>query len=106
MFLCKKCHEKTGCKALHILTSVGPCEGCKKTAECVDCKTYKKSIPSPHIRRCQYEDCQEEANELVESRKLNKVIDTCYKHAKVVVDEGNPEYTVSCPHCGCWIPVN
>jgi len=58
------------------------------------------------MAKCEYEDCEKDAYDLVYSRKLDKVIETCYDHAKVVVDEGNPEYIQSCPHCGCWIPVN
>lgn len=34
MFLCTKCH---GCGCVHFGGSYGPCEGCKKTAECIDC---------------------------------------------------------------------
>lgn len=59
-----------------------------------------------HMDKCTYEDCQEGSTDLVESRKLNKVIKTCYKHAEVVVEEENPEYTINCPYCGCWIPIN
>ena len=55
---------------------------------------------------CEYEDCQKEATDLVYSRKLDKVIETCSRHTREVVDEENPEYVETCPHCGCWIPIN
>ena len=57
-------------------------------------------------KKCNYENCQEEATDWVYCRETGKVIKTCYKHAKIVVDEDNPEYIESCPRCGCWIPIN
>ena len=58
------------------------------------------------MKKCSYEDCTKEADTLVYSRKLHKVIKTCYDHAQIVVDEGSPEYIEDCPNCGCLIPVN
>lgn len=41
MFICRECHEKEGCRALHLFMSNGVCEICGKTETCYDCKNYK-----------------------------------------------------------------
>lgn len=43
MFLCKRCHDP---ECLHFSGSHGRCEGCGKTADCVDCLAYKRK-PKP-----------------------------------------------------------
>jgi hypothetical protein len=51
MFLCSKCHDPA-C-TMHFSGSTGPCEGCGKTAQCVDCrnmappKKRKKVVKPP-----------------------------------------------------------
>lgn len=52
--------------------------------------------------QCQYEDCTASATEIAANREWKgdtKVY--CSKHAQIVVDDGCPEYKVSCPNCGC-----
>ena len=44
MFLCRDCHSKE-CSQDHFTGSNGPCEGCGKTANCSDCKSYKYKEP-------------------------------------------------------------
>jgi hypothetical protein len=39
MFLCKRCHDP---ECIHFSGSHGRCEGCGKTADCVDCLAYKR----------------------------------------------------------------
>lgn len=36
MFVCGECHKKL-CSTEHSTISLGPCELCRKEAECVDC---------------------------------------------------------------------
>ncbi len=53
-----------------------------------------------------YRGCDKKADTLVYVRREDKVIKICLAHARTVVNEDNPEYIESCPHCGCIIPVN
>lgn len=46
MFICKKCHSKTECKALHLFTSYGKCETCGEIAVCYDCRTHLQKLIS------------------------------------------------------------
>jgi len=41
MFLCVDCHPKEVCFSIG---SYGPCEGCKKTSECLDCHDYNHKV--------------------------------------------------------------
>lgn len=43
MLLCNKCHRDRGC--VHFVGSYGRCEGCGKTAACVDCKVHHAKNP-------------------------------------------------------------
>ncbi len=59
------------------------------------------------IPTCEYKDCTEPGTELARGRDYfdepghKEVGFFCEKHAKIVVEEGNPEYHVCCPNCGC-----
>jgi hypothetical protein len=37
VFLCDKCHSKT-CNCWALSRSLGPCENCRKTNVCIDCR--------------------------------------------------------------------
>jgi len=54
---------------------------------------------------CQYEGCSKEAEEIACGRERGLGC-FCEDHARIVTDEGNPEYTVGCPNCGCQFGVN
>lgn len=43
MFMCKRCHDRSEKHKFdeHFARSFGPCELCRKSKECVDCKAYK-----------------------------------------------------------------
>ena len=42
MFLCKKCHAKSGCVSGWIESKgEGPCESCGKIELCIDCDGYR-----------------------------------------------------------------
>lgn len=56
--------------------------------------------------KCEYEDCEQKATDLVYSRKKNDVLACCEGHAEVVIDEDNPEYHHQCDNCGCGLPIN
>ena len=55
--------------------------------------------------KCEYEDCNKEADRIVYSRHQERVMNACYEHAERIVDEDSPEYHENCPNCGCLIPV-
>ena len=55
---------------------------------------------------CEYADCQNEANYMVFSRKLNSVYFYCDYHRDDVLEEGSPEYTDTCMNCGCEQGIN
>ena len=60
---------------------------------------------------CQYKGCRRKATALAASRYDTKqhpagVAHYCEQHADDVVEEGHPEYTVSCPNCECLFGVN
>lgn len=53
MFLCGSCHkedEKYGCPG-HLFKSRGKCETCGKSADCVNCRFYKKYFRGPKENR-------------------------------------------------------
>lgn len=57
--------------------------------------------------RCEYKNgCDKEGTELVYSRHVDQVLHACLDHARIIVDEGSPEYTMTCQNCGCFLPVN
>lgn len=61
--------------------------------------------------RCEYEGCSKKAEYLAKGRDDRggghpKIGSYCELHAHMVEDEGRPEYTVSCPNCGCGFGVN
>lgn len=68
--------------------------------------------------KCAYEGCELSATTLAKGRATQaygvdavehghpNVAMYCEAHAEVVADERAPEYTVSCPHCGCRFGVN
>lgn len=56
--------------------------------------------------KCEYQDCENEAEDMVYSRNLKKVIFCCDPHADSVLDEQSPEYWDSCENCGCRQGVN
>lgn len=67
-------------------------------------------------RKCQYEDCEADAEVIACGREhVHYSRDDkghpeprvyCLTHGRVVCDEGSPEYTDSCPNCGCLFGVN
>lgn len=46
MFLCSKCHDP---ECVHFSGSHGRCEGCGRTADCVDCQAYKTKRSKPKM---------------------------------------------------------
>ena len=65
------------------------------------------------MRRCAYEGCEKEATQLASGREHDyprkpghHTAFYCAEHGSDVADEGNPEYTVCCPHCDCLFGVN
>lgn len=66
-------------------------------------------------KKCAYEYCNEVAEIFVCGRENVCYEDApahptpamyCRTHAKMVIDEANPEYHVYCPNCGCGFGVN
>jgi hypothetical protein len=62
---------------------------------------------------CEFDGCGEPATDLAKGRRHfsgnpghPRVGNYCTKHADVVADEGDPEYVVDCPNCGCQFGVN
>lgn len=43
MFMCTDCHKKEKCEFPHTFSSRGRCEVCRNTANCCDCRAYKKT---------------------------------------------------------------
>lgn len=43
MFLCDKCHDPKN--HMPFFNSIGPCEGCGKTAVCIDCHDHNCTPP-------------------------------------------------------------
>lgn len=69
------------------------------------------------IPTCEYKGCTEPGTELARGREWfdqpwhsqpghKEVGFFCEKHAKIVVEEGNPEYPAVCPNCRCKFGVN
>lgn len=56
--------------------------------------------------KCEVDDCESNATEMVFSRNKNKVIFCCDMHSDIVIDEGCPEYWDDCANCGCRQGVN
>jgi hypothetical protein len=48
MFLCEKCHKDCGCFTMS--GSYGPCEGCRKVANCVDCHAHHTVKTEPKVK--------------------------------------------------------
>lgn len=65
-----------------------------------------RKLISPGRPSCEHEDCRERATKLVYSRESRSVQVLCEEHAEFVVDQGGPEYIVSCPNCDCLFGVN
>ena len=59
-------------------------------------------------KKCQFEDCKEDAVGMACGRKYypKKPNNYCKEHQNIVADDHHPEYQVSCPHCGCRFGVN
>jgi len=60
---------------------------------------------------CQMEGCSQRATEIACGRDCDGAghpIPACYceTHAKQVAHEYHPEYTESCPNCGCRFGIN
>lgn len=60
---------------------------------------------------CAYPDCEERATEIATGRRYMgrdgfPLGYYCRVHAEAVQDQGSPEYTESCPNCGCMFGVN
>ncbi len=49
MNICKDCHDKQPCGFVHMFISRGPCEVCKKTRECYDCRPKETSDSFPKV---------------------------------------------------------
>jgi len=59
--------------------------------------------------RCEWEDCKKKATTFAsghEDRYEGRAGSYCDEHAEWIADEGGPEYTASCPNCGCMFGVN
>ena len=69
-------------------------------------KRTMERIEKEFAMKCEYEDCNKEAEMMVYSSRQDKVMNACWEHAKRIVDEDSPEYHHSCPNCGCLMPVN
>jgi hypothetical protein len=57
------------------------------------------------LYKCEYQECETTAEDIVYNRKLEKVGYYCEKHAAVVLEIEYPEYEERCPNCKCLIPV-
>jgi hypothetical protein len=64
-------------------------------------------------KKCQYEDCDQDAEVVARGRKgwygekgHPEPNFYCLTHGRMVSDEGSPEYVASCPNCDCIFGVN
>ena len=59
------------------------------------------------MTKCYFEDCKREATTFAKGRvgEYRGVHKYCEPHAEQVADMDMPEYTTSCPHCGCLFGV-
>lgn len=56
--------------------------------------------------KCEYEDCEKKATEIVYSRDECKVMLACGICKEIIEDEDSPEYLDTCPNCKCIMPIN
>ena len=60
--------------------------------------------------KCQYEGCEQLAVTIAQGRSgYEKGLPLglyCEAHARIVADQGSPEYIGSCPNCGCQFGIN
>ncbi len=55
---------------------------------------------------CRFPGCKKDAIFLAAGILNNQPKFYCEEHAVAIADEGNPEYIVDCPNCGCKFGVN
>ena len=55
---------------------------------------------------CEVDGCAGMTTSIVWSRNRAAVILCCDAHVYDVLEEGSPEYHVTCPNCECEMPVN
>lgn len=56
---------------------------------------------------CEWDRCLEQAQFVVSGRtRYPGIRYYCAAHADLVIDDDNPEYTVTCPNCECRFGVN
>lgn len=61
--------------------------------------------------KCQYEGCEAAATDIACGRSFGRrkghgLGCYCFAHACMVAEEESPEYTNTCPNCGCMSGVN
>lgn len=56
--------------------------------------------------KCQWDHCDQPATQVAYGRRRREIGVYCEAHADRVIDQDMPEYTVSCPNCGCGFGVN
>lgn len=70
---------------------------------------------TPDGKKCSYEGCDQPATDVAEGRNRSYtaspdghpgVAAYCDAHARLVAEEGSPEYEVVCPNCSCRFGVN
>ena len=55
---------------------------------------------------CQYDGCGQPATGITARSDSGPAKLYCAKHEAAIIDEKNPEYTVTCPNCTCSFGVN
>lgn len=66
-----------------------------------------KTLDFEQTFKCEVNNCQNEATEIVYTRhKDNKILFMCREHKVEAQEEERPEYWEGCPNCGCQYGVN
>jgi len=57
--------------------------------------------------KCQFEGCDKPATDIAAGRHNYPGVKVyCKIHARIVANDGDPEYTDSCPNCDCMFGIN
>jgi len=57
--------------------------------------------------KCEYPKCKRKSRVLVQDESKEEVVGKyCIEHGREVLGARSPEYTTTCPNCGCKIPIN
>lgn len=70
------------------------------------CKPVEVVIHEKKMIKCQFDGCENDADDLVHSKNKRQVMKVCDHHSDIIITEGKSEYQVRCPNCSCSFGVN